>query len=107
MSFWSLVAETMLNPFGEDDDDFEVNWLIDRNISVSLQIVDQIGSTFPVLTKDLFWDLNSHGVPQGLPYTKEAEKYKTETHIVKLFSFAFPSLTNYSDKNHLKSLIML
>lgn len=31
---WMKVAESLLNPFGEDDDDFECNFLIDKNLAV-------------------------------------------------------------------------
>ena len=33
---WIKVAETLLNPFGDDDEDFDCNYLIDRNFAVCL-----------------------------------------------------------------------
>ena len=32
--FYAQVAETLLNPFGDDDEDFDINYLIDRNLQV-------------------------------------------------------------------------
>ena len=31
---WMKVGETLLNPFGDDDMDFHINYLIDRNLEV-------------------------------------------------------------------------
>ena len=35
---WMKVGETLLNPFGEDDEDFHINYLIDRNLQVNYSL---------------------------------------------------------------------
>ena len=71
---WLKVAETLINPFGEDDDDFELNRLIDRHIQVGFLICDPL-VTKPELVRDRFW---STSIPAQMPYTKAAEAFKKE-----------------------------
>jgi len=51
---WLRVAETLYNPFGEDDDDFELNELINRHFRVAMNIVEE-NEDHPELQKDIFW----------------------------------------------------
>ncbi|GMT25069.1 hypothetical protein PFISCL1PPCAC_16366, partial [Pristionchus fissidentatus] len=53
---WMKVAEALLNPFGSDDDDFECNWIIDRNLKVALAMADMGTELAPPLLKDAHWD---------------------------------------------------
>ena len=52
---WLRVAETLYNPFGEDDEDFELNELLNRHFKVAMSIVDDQDEA-PELKKDIFWD---------------------------------------------------
>ncbi|XP_015173834.1 PREDICTED: bestrophin homolog 15 isoform X1 [Polistes dominula] len=72
---WLKVAEVLINPFGEDDDDIELNWLIDRHIKAGYMIVDEMHEEHPELLKDQYWD---EVVPRDLPYTVASEQYRRE-----------------------------
>ncbi|XP_032252035.1 bestrophin-2a [Halichoerus grypus] len=60
---WLKVAEQLINPFGEDDDDFETNFLIDRNFQVSMLAVDEMYDDLAMLEKDLYWDATEARAP--------------------------------------------
>nr|XP_056717629.1 bestrophin-2 [Euleptes europaea] len=60
---WLKVAEQLINPFGEDDDDFETNLLIDRNLQVSMMAVDEMYGDLPLLEKDRYWDASNPRAP--------------------------------------------
>lgn len=50
------MAEQLINPFGEDDDDFETNWIVDRNLQVSLLAVDEMHQDLPRMEPDMYWN---------------------------------------------------
>ncbi|XP_045711307.1 bestrophin-1 [Phyllostomus hastatus] len=53
---WLKVAEQLINPFGEDDDDFETNWIVDRSLQVSLLAVDEMHQDLPPMEQDMYWN---------------------------------------------------
>jgi hypothetical protein len=61
---WLRVAETLYNPFGEDDDDFELNELLNRHFNVAMTIVDDQEEP-PELQKDIFWNQASVQLKAG------------------------------------------
>ncbi|KHJ83083.1 hypothetical protein OESDEN_17220 [Oesophagostomum dentatum] len=70
---WMKVAEALLNPLGEDDDDFECNFLIDKNIATGMAIVDETCDVCPPLVVDSFADPNFQPV-----YSEESQKKGTD-----------------------------
>ncbi|XP_055058110.2 bestrophin-4 [Misgurnus anguillicaudatus] len=66
---WLKVGELIINPFGEDDDDFETIQLIDRNIQVSMLAVDDMYQNLPPLEKDKYW------VDKGPSYPSTTKKH--------------------------------
>uniref|UniRef100_F1L4A4 Bestrophin homolog n=1 Tax=Ascaris suum TaxID=6253 RepID=F1L4A4_ASCSU len=52
---WMKAAEVILNPMGDDDDDFECNFLLDKNLATSLSIVDETHYDAPTVQEDKFW----------------------------------------------------
>ncbi|EGT47929.1 hypothetical protein CAEBREN_25458 [Caenorhabditis brenneri] len=78
---WMKVAEVLLNPLGEDDDDFEVNWIIDKNVSTGMAIVDDTHGYHPNLVKDKFSDpdyLPAYSEKSQLPRTLTGSAAKVE-----------------------------
>ena len=59
IKFLFFFAQTLYNPFGCDDDDFEVCDLINRHLKIAATVVDE-GDNFPGVRSDEFWKSIPH-----------------------------------------------
>ncbi|XP_045207719.2 uncharacterized protein LOC123559734 isoform X2 [Mercenaria mercenaria] len=85
---WLKVAEQMINPFGEDDDDFDLNWLIDRHTAVAMCLADQCHANYPPLTKDAHFN----ELTTELPYTEASMSSKRPIFLGSTFNLERPSI---------------
>jgi len=84
---WLKVAESLLNPFGEDDDDFDINGLIDTNLQQAYMIVDGMHEEHPELLRDQYWDT----LDIELPYTAATIQHQKPEHIGSAISLQVPA----------------
>lgn len=63
---WLKVGQYLMNPFGEDDDDFELNYVLDRNTYIAHMMATNLADQLPTIRKN--------GMPLLLPHTKASFK---------------------------------
>uniref|UniRef100_A0A0K0E3M5 Bestrophin homolog n=1 Tax=Strongyloides stercoralis TaxID=6248 RepID=A0A0K0E3M5_STRER len=52
---WLKIAEELVNPFGNDDDDIDVDFVLSRNLNAGLAIVDEGLEYTPQIAPDVFY----------------------------------------------------
>lgn len=71
---WFKVGQDLMRPFGEDDDDIELNYLIDRHFQVAMCFAD-IGSTSEGirLIPDVYFDNKTKQIPHTVLSAKKLD----------------------------------
>ncbi|KRX49195.1 Uncharacterized protein T02_13682 [Trichinella nativa] len=80
---WLKVGEDLMNPFGEDDDDFELNYVLDRNIQTGYLLAEDLSDQLPPIAEDAYWGQKNPVVP----YTRASLKKRDNIffgHLTKL-----------------------
>lgn len=90
-----------MRPLGTDDDDFELNYILDRNIRTSFAIVNAVETAeCPPIVEDAFWSYQDKLVP---PVNHTKMSSKLAEHPPKLHSYV--ELKNFDDDEASDTLV--
>lgn len=89
---WLKVGEDLINPMGSDDEDFELNYLLDRHYEMSYLIIDELHQQLPHLYTDTMDD-----EPVVLPHTVASSKITDNPacRYLDAYKFKTESATDY------------
>nr|CDS19593.1 bestrophin 3 [Echinococcus granulosus] len=63
---WLKVAETLISPFGEDEDDFEIEEYIERNVQFTNFWDRAYNGEIPPVVHDAYWDTEDINLPDRI-----------------------------------------
>ena len=89
---WLKVAMALLNPFGDDEEDVDCNFLLDRNLSIALAAVDETYDSAPALAPDVFYNDTVSPLYSEEAAAMEVNFYVGTANRVQLVSFFFFSM---------------
>ncbi|GMS94303.1 hypothetical protein PENTCL1PPCAC_16478, partial [Pristionchus entomophagus] len=76
---WLKVGQFLMNPFGEDDDDFELNYVLDRNTAIAHMMATNLSDQLP--------SIGSIKLVKTIPHTRASFKIQDVIPKAHLASF--------------------